>query len=224
MLEMPIYNSEKAKLRTSKTKIMKHRTLWMAILAICLLTFGSVNAEAMKADQFIQKNIQDIIEIVVNNKDESKKEEKRSKIRTIFIECFDLPRLAGMTLGGTEWKQLSLEEKKLFTEKYAEFVLSFYVSKIEGYNNNKVVVDKATLKSGGKRAVVPTKVEFEGAMANINYSLSLFEKKWRIYDVEVEGVRLSTTYRAQFQSILRKSSFEGLIAEIDKLIAKQLKT
>jgi phospholipid transport system substrate-binding protein len=194
-------------------------------LFICL-KFSALLADATKPDEFVKKNIQDIIEIVVKAKgnSEAEVEARRQKIKDIFVSCFDLPRLAGMTLGGAEWKQLTLDQKKFFTEKYAEFVLSFYIGKIENYNNNKIEFGNVEVKSGGKRATVNTRVEFQGAMAKMNYSLTMLDQQWKIYDVEVEGVRLSTTYRSQFQSILRKQSFEGLIAEIDKLISKQLKT
>lgn len=204
-----------------------NRFQWLLTVPLfILLNFSFLFSEASKPEDFVKKNIQDIIEIVVKEKgtSDAEIEARRQKIKDIFVSCFDLPRLAGMTLGGSEWKQLNLEQKKLFTEKYAEFVLSFYIGKIENYNNNKIVFGDVDIKSGGKRATVNTKVEFQGAMAKMNYSLTMLDNQWKIYDVEVEGVRLSTTYRSQFQSILRKSSFEGLIAEIDKLIAKQLKT
>lgn len=201
---------------------MRNLRVFGLISLFCLLMSVSLWAEAMKPEQFIEKNIQEIINIVVTHKEESTKEIRRKKIKDLFLHCFDLPRLAGMTLGGNEWKSLTDDEKVIFTEKYAEFVLSFYIGKIESYNNNKIELGETELKSNGKRAVVETKVEIEGAVAKISYSM-LFEEDWKIYDVEVEGVRLSTTYRAQFQNILKLSQFKGLIEEIDKLIAKQLK-
>ena len=70
----------------------------------------------------------------------------------------------------------------------------------------------------GKKAIVPTQVEVQGNMAELKYSCILNKEGWRIYDVEVEGVRLSTTYRNQFSDVLEKNKFSGLMAELDRLI------
>jgi phospholipid transport system substrate-binding protein len=125
-----------------------------------------------------------------------------------------------MTLGGSSWRELEMGQKVTFTEKYSEFVLSFYLDKLEGYDGNKIEVGEPEFKSKGKKAIVPTGIEFQGKMAQLKYSMILGENSWKIYDVEVEGVRLSSTYRNQFQDVLRKSDFDGLISELDRLISQ----
>jgi phospholipid transport system substrate-binding protein len=39
--------------------------------------------------------------------------------------------------------------------------------------------------------------------------------RWRLYDVSFEGMTLVGTYRAQFNKIIRASSFDELVARLE---------
>jgi len=77
------------------------------------------------------------------------------------------------------------------------------------------------LKSNGKKAEVPFKIMVGGKSYSLTYSLKKSDERWEIYDVEIEGVRLSTQYRNQFSATIKKDGFKGLLAELDQLILKQ---
>ena len=40
------------------------------------------------------------------------------------------------------------------------------------------------------------------------------KKEWRVYDVDIEGVSLITTFRSQFSGVLKNSSFEELLEKL----------
>ncbi len=146
--------------------------------------------------------------------------EKRSIISGIYDENFDLEKMASNTLK-SEYKKLDDGEKKQFAQKFGKFVLEFYLDKIDKYNRNKVEFVGDETK--GNRAVVKTLLEYQGKMANVNYFMTEKEGRWMVYDFEVEGVRLSSTYRSQFAKVLKEQGSEGLSRELDKLLAKYRK-
>ena len=41
-------------------------------------------------------------------------------------------------------------------------------------------------------------------------------KKWKIYDVDIQGVSILLTYRSQFDDILRKGTVEDLLSQLEK--------
>jgi phospholipid transport system substrate-binding protein len=45
----------------------------------------------------------------------------------------------------------------------------------------------------------------------INYRLHKVAGKWRVYDVVVKGVSLINTYRQQFRSIIKRTSYDELV-------------
>ena len=97
------------------------------------------------------------------------------------------------------------------------------MDKFNEYNGNRITVEEARLKSGGKKATVPTQVDVGGATAKLTYSLFKGKRGWLVYDVEIEGVRLTSTYRGQFSEVFRKEKFDGLMAALDGLIEKARK-
>lgn len=199
----------------------KVKCMSWSMIPCMMLTFSVAMplqaADVAAPETFVKSGIDSIIDVIVNEKDRAV---RYKKVKEIFHKSFDLPRLAGMTLGGSSWRDLSMDQKVTFTDKYSEFVLSFYLDKLESYDGNKIEVGEPDFKSEGKKAIVPTNIEFQGKMAQLKYSMILGKDSWKIYDVEVEGVRLSSTYRNQFQDVLEKSEFEGLIAELDRLIGQ----
>ena len=54
----------------------------------------------------------------------------------------------------------------------------------------------------------------------VEYRLLKKGADWLIYDVYIEGVSLVDNYREQFNSIILRSSYEGLVAELKKKAAK----
>ncbi|GAB4434431.1 MAG: ABC transporter substrate-binding protein [Turneriella sp.] len=143
--------------------------------------------------------------------------EKRSIISGIYDENFDLEKMASSTLK-SEYKKLDDNQKKEFAQKFGRFVLEFYLDKIDKYNRNKVEFIGEETK--GSRSVVKTLLEYQGKMASVNYFMTEKDGRWLVYDFEVEGVRLSSTYRSQFAKVLKEQGADGLLRELDKLLAK----
>jgi phospholipid transport system substrate-binding protein len=189
-------------------------------LYLLILGATSLNA-AEEPKAMVSDRLNKLIDLVVKHKEDKDFTERDKKIRNIFISSFDLVKMSGMTLGREIWlNKLSNDQKQAFVNKYAEFLLTFYIDKLGGYNGNEIKVKDAEMSSSGKKATVPSTVEFNGSEATIKYSLKKSSKGWRIYDVEVEGVRLTTTYRSQFTTLYHKKGYENLILELDNLIKK----
>ena len=176
----------------------------------------AVKAAVPAPETFVRSGIDQTIQAITGSQT---REERYEKVKVIFQKYFDLPRLAGFSLGGSAWGGLSEDEKNAFIEKYSEFVLRFYLGKLEGYNSNKIEVGTSEIKKG-THATVPTLIEIGNTKAKLKYSLILKDSEWKIYDVEIEGVRLSLTYREQFVSALNSKKFVGLIEDLDRLINK----
>ena len=171
---------------------------------------------------FLEHRVDQLLEVL---KSSDSFEKKKTDLGEIFRTSFDMVQLSGMALGRESWLSLKTDEKKAFISKYTEFILSFYTSNMDGYNGEGLSMGEATLKSKGKKAVVPFSIIVDGKSVAMTYSLKKSKSNgWKIYDVEVEGVRLSTQYRNQFTSIIKKKGFEGLLIEMDHLIKKQSKT
>jgi phospholipid transport system substrate-binding protein len=54
----------------------------------------------------------------------------------------------------------------------------------------------------------------------IDYSLQLSQGKWLIKDLKIENVSLIANYRRDFNSIIRKEKFAGLVEKITQQLEK----
>src|SRR5206468_805427 len=53
-----------------------------------------------------------------------------------------------------------------------------------------------------------------GTEIPIDYRMLKRGNRWYVYDVNIEGVSLVNNYRPQFDTIMRSSSFDGLVKKL----------
>lgn len=185
--------------------------------ALVAALFLSVSALAASPQEIVKKAVSKVLHTLDSKKS---KKEKRQIITEIYHNNFDLEKMAANTLK-SDYKKLDDAQKKEFADKFGRFVLEFYLDKIDKYERNKIEFVGEEIK--GSRATVMTLLEYQGKMAKVNYTMTQRGDQWLVYDFEVEGVRLSSTYRSQFAKVLKENEFEGLMGELNKLLAKYKK-
>ena len=71
----------------------------------------------------------------------------------------------------------------------------------------------------GDQATVRTRiVSKQGTEIPVDYRMFQRDGRWRVFDVNIEGVSLVGNYRSQFNAIIVRSSYQDLVT---KLKAKQ---
>lgn len=155
-------------------------------------------------------------------KDPSLKRVQREKIWDIVRKSFDFTELGGRTLAAN-WKKFSPDQRKEFTDVFADILGETYLDKIQGaYRDEKIVYISQEMVSDSK-AVVKTKIVRERGEIPVDYSMKLKDKTWKVYDVQAEGISLVQNYRSQFNEILAKESPEDLIKRLHKKLNDQKK-
>lgn len=186
----------------------------MARLFAVLLLVGSGSIFSASPQEELKVAVKQVLKILDSSKP---RKDKHKAISEIYYANFDLEKMGSNTLK-SDYKSLDDSQKKEFTERFGRFVLEFYMDKLDQYDRNKIEFVGEELK--GSRATVLTLLEYQGKMAKVNYSMIQKGDRWLVYDFEVEGVRLSSTYRSQFAKVVKEKGFDGLMAELNKLIAK----
>ncbi len=155
--------------------------------------------------------------------DDSKKELQREKIWEIVRQTFDFIQVSKRALA-RNWRDFTPQQRKEFTDAFAERLKNTYIDKIQGEFHNEEVVFLGEDMVSDKKAKVRTKLIRERLEVPIDYSMLLTKDgKWKIYDVNVEGVSLVQNYRKQFSDILDKDSPDQLIDRLKKDNAEQKK-
>jgi phospholipid transport system substrate-binding protein len=141
----------------------------------------------------------------------TKAHQRRTAIVIVAREIFDFGEMAKRSLG-QHWEQRTLAERGEFVRLFTELIQRSYISKVDQHGAEKMIVQGE--KVDGDYAVVRTTLPLgQGREMPIDYRMHSTDDRWQVYDLSLDGISLVGTYRAQFNKIIRTSSYEALVAK-----------
>lgn len=182
-------------------------TLSLFVLTVPVIHAGDVE----DINSMVKKKVSVIFDLL--GKQDIEKNERNEKIVGELNEIMDFKLAAYLSLG-KHWKKISKTQKKEFVETFQQYINNYIVEKIDLYTNQKIDIgDSKIVKKG--RAELEIGILSGGETLQVNFKLRKNKKKeWRVYDVDIEGVSLITTFRSQFSGVLKNSSFEELLEKL----------
>ena len=147
---------------------------------------------------------------------EAKRAERHRLIREEIETRFDWDKIARSCLG-RHWPKLSKQQQAEFMDAFKQFLEHTYLDRIEPYYDQLERIDYqgeriAENIYASVRTSVVTKQKIDHP---VEYRLEKSQGGlWRVYDVVIEGVSLVKNYRTQFDEIMTRSSFDGLLSEL----------
>ena len=182
-------------------------TLSLFVLTVPVIHAGDVE----DINSMVKKKVAVIFDLL--GKQDIEKNERNEKIVGELNEIMDFQLAAYLSLG-KHWKKISKTQKKEFVETFQQYINNYIVEKIDLYTNQKIDIgDSKIVKKG--RAELEIGILSGGETLQVNFKLRKNKKKeWRVYDVDIEGVSLITTFRSQFSGVLKNSSFEELLQKL----------
>ncbi|MGD8786204.1 MAG: ABC transporter substrate-binding protein [Phycisphaerales bacterium] len=156
----------------------------------------------------------DAVISILQNED-LKQEVKAERISKIVTPIFDFPLMARLSLGRKHWPKFEPHQREKFTLLFTELLKKTYREKIAFYKDEQILFKQA--EQNKKNTIsIPTELIHNDKKVAILYKLRKVEKRWKIYDVEIQGVSILLTYRSQFDEILRKGTVEELLSRLEK--------
>jgi phospholipid transport system substrate-binding protein len=142
---------------------------------------------------------------------EQKADQRRSAVVRAAGGIFDFGEMAKRSLG-QHWEQRTPAEREEFRHLFTELIQRSYMSKVDQHRSGTMIFRGERVD--GDYAVVETTLPFgQGREMPIDYRMHNTADHWRVYDLSIDGISLVGNYRAQFNKIIRTSSYEALIAK-----------
>ena len=148
---------------------------------------------------------------VLQNKDLDQ-ETRVKKINKLVSPIFDFPLMAKLALGREHWPKLTDEQQEKFTRLFVERLKTSYREKIALYTNEEILFKPAQKKKS--TIYIPMVLKTKDKKIAILHKLRKVDKRWKVYDVEIQGVSILLTYRSQFDDILSRGTVEDLLSRL----------
>lgn len=186
---------------------MFKRYILLAVAGIFLAS----NVSAAVTDE-VKKTVDEVVKIVSDKEMKKNDQKRRQLLKKTIGGIFDYNEMAKRSMG-KHWNQRSAAEKKQFADLFASLLENSYASKIESYNNEKIVYIKETVDSDHaevkSKVVTAKRDEF-----TLDYRMINENGKWMVYDVVIEGVSLVSNYRTQFNKIITSNGYPELVKKL----------
>jgi len=150
---------------------------------------------------------------VLQNK-EIDQDAREKKINKIVDSIFNFPLMAKLALGRKNWPKLTPPQREKFTKLFIELLRTSYREKVSLYTDENVQLKPAVKKKS--TVYIPMELKSKDKKVAILHKLRKDEKRWKVYDVEIQGISILMTYRSQFDDILSRGTVEDLLSRLEK--------
>jgi len=190
------------------------------LLAFSLVFFAnsSFANEQQKLQEIFTQKIDEVTQII-SDKGLSK-QDRNTQIVNALEPIFDFEIMAKVSLG-KKWKTLSEDNQDKFVELYVERMKKSYSSKLDEYSGETFeVVDVKQPKDN--RIVLNTNIVSTEKKFDVLYKFykpkpqKENKNDWLIYDVQILGISILKTDKAQFKEYLQSHSINDLMEELAK--------
>jgi phospholipid transport system substrate-binding protein len=142
--------------------------------------------------------------------------QRRVELRQVGEALFDFHEMGRRALG-QHWAGRSPQEQDEFVRLFTDLLERSYLLAMGNRGAGTVTFQGESVEGSAAR-VRSRLVTDRGAEIPIEFRLLERGGRWAVYDLVVEGVSLISSYRSQFNSIIRNSSFARLL---DKLAGRE---
>ena len=138
--------------------------------------------------------------------------QRRVELREVGDTLFDFHEMGRRALG-QHWAGRTPQEQTEFVRLFTDLLERSYLLAVGNRGAGKVTFQGESVEGSSAR-VRSRLVSDRGAEIPIEFRLLERGGRWAVYDLVVEGVSLITSYRSQFNSIIRNSSFTRLLEKL----------
>ena len=187
------------------------RSFLYAVLTLIILIQPALADDKNAAGELLKSKLD--AAFVVLQKEDLEQEAKNSQIIDIVTPMFDFTLMAKLTLGRKHWPGLSKENKAKFTKLFINRLKESYRDKLTLYTDEMVVYDEPLQVKN--KIHIPTHLFSKGNRISMLYKLYRSKQQWKIYDIEIQGVSIISTYRSQFDEILSNGTIKDLLLKLE---------
>lgn len=191
--------------------------IFVTLALLASLAFGMALEEI---PTLMQQNIDRAVTILKNSKADKKhkiSEKEVNEIFALFDQQFDYKLMARLSLASA-FNKLSKQQKELYFKTFEHSLKNNFASKLQMYTNQNIKVTSGK-QVNANRYRLSAALIIDNKPENIVFKFYNDKGNWLIYDVDILGISIVGTYRAQFQDVMANGGFKVLIKKLETINA-----
>ncbi|MEW6518752.1 MAG: ABC transporter substrate-binding protein [Thermodesulfobacteriota bacterium] len=198
------------------TKPQSAPLLLACLLTIFVLLNDPVRCHAVNEPiEQLQDSVNRIVEILRRDIPGEQWVIKKEEIVSIVKSRFAADELAQRVLA-LNWRARTDQEKEQFISLFSQVLETTYINRLKSYSDEQVTFKKQIIN--GDKAIVYSEILKNNQEIPIVYRVKEDAGQWLIYDIIIEGVSLVQNYRQQFDGIINKEGYDGLVRRMEEKI------
>ena len=191
--------------------------IFSLIIFIPVLVFSNENLD--KSKLFIEKLGQEVMGKVSNPSITDS--QRYNNFKNIYLAAFDNYYISRFVLG-RHWKKIDKQIQNRFVKSFNDYVVATYAPKFKGWEGEVKAVDSNI--ENNYYNVITDIINKDGPILKLQWKMYLNKnQKFKILDVNIDGVSMLVTQRAEFSSVI-KNHPKGVAGLIDAMEAKTTET
>jgi phospholipid transport system substrate-binding protein len=203
------------------------RAVVLGVLAVAWLLSAFGQVEAGAPTETLRGIYGEANKILADPTLEDRPMARLASIRALFSRAFDFRGAAQRALGN-QWQARTPAEQSEFTSLFAGFVQRGFVywiasvAELDG-NGGGVTINYLGESTDKDRALVHTGIASRaGRQVLLDHDMVYLGKHWMVRDVTIDGISLVANYRAQFDRVIRGSSYHNLVVRMQERVNEEL--
>lgn len=131
----------------------------------------------------------------------------------LILPHFDFVRMGRWVLG-KHWRGASNEQRRRFVSEFRTLLVRTYSTALFEYTSQPLNFLSEQISESGKVATVESEFELDGGSLDVDYKMHIRDGTWKVFDVNIDGISLITTYRASFNSEIRKAGLDRFMTNL----------
>lgn len=135
-------------------------------------------------------------------------------VETRILPLFDFPRMTQIA-AARAWNVATPDQQKALTAEFKTLLVRTYSTALSSYRDQVIEFRPLRASAGDTEVTVRSVIKQSGtAPIALDYAMEHLATGWKVYDIQIEGVSLVTTYRETFAAMVRERGVEGLIKSL----------
>ena len=187
---------------------MKFKYYIFILLLIPTIAYSNENLG--KSRLFIEALGEEVLTKIADKNITTKQREKN--FRELYTRAFDNNYISQFVLG-RYWKKINKSTQEEFVKSFNDYLIMIYAPKFKGWSGKFKTINSQVENNMYVVAMQLVTDSNSPTTLNLDWRMIIRNKKFKILDVNIDGVSMLVTQRAEFSSVIKNHPLgvKGLI-------------